>query len=66
MKRTKQTADIINKEKNVPIIIDDRISERDFGEFEGKPTTDFDFNGFWSYKQNEEYDKAENIRDFFN
>lgn len=65
LKRARQTADIINKDKKLPIIIDDRISERDFGEFEGKPTTDFDFNGFWSYKQNQKYDKAENIKDFF-
>ena len=63
LKRAKQTADILNKEKNLPIIIDDRISERDFGEFEGiMSTMDFDFNAFWSYKQN---NKAENIRVFF-
>lgn len=27
--------------------------------------TEFDFNAFWSYKQNLKYNKAENIRDFF-
>lgn len=47
------------------MIIDERVSERDFGEFEGMPNTDFDFNAFWSYKQNLKYDKAENIKDFF-
>lgn len=30
------------------------------------PNTDFDFNAFWSYKQNLKYYKAENIKDFFN
>ena len=65
LKRAKQTADIINQERNIPIIIDERVSERDFGEFEGMPNTDFDFNAFWSYKQNLKYDKAENIKDFF-
>lgn len=65
LKRAIQTAQIINKERNIRIIIDERISERDFGEFEGMPNTDFDFNAFWSYKQNLKYDKAENIRDFF-
>lgn len=65
LKRARQTAEIINKEKNLPIIIDDRISERDFGEFEGMSTMDFDFNAFWSYKQNNKYNKAENIRMFF-
>ena len=47
------------------MIIDERVSERDFGEFEGMPNTDFDFNTFWSYKKNLKYNKAENIRDFF-
>lgn len=65
LKRARQTADIINEEKKLPIIIDDRISKRDFGEFEGKSSTDFNFDKFWSYKQNEIYSKAENIRDFF-
>ena len=65
LKRAKQTTDIINQERNIPIIIDERVSERDFGEFEGMPNTDFDFNAFWSYKQNLKYDKAENIKDFF-
>lgn len=65
LKRAKQTADIINEGRNIPIVIDDRISERDFGEFEGMATTDFDFNAFWSYKQNKKYDKAENIEEFF-
>ena len=65
LKRAKQTADIINQERNIPIIIDERVSERDFGEFEGMPNTDFDFNAFLSYKQNLQYERAENIKDFF-
>ena len=65
LKRAMQTAEIIKQERNIKMIIDERISERDFGEFEGMPNTDFDFNAFWSYKQNLKYDKAENIQDFF-
>ena len=65
LKRAIQTAEIINQERNIKMIIDERVSERDFGEFEGMPNTDFDFNAFWSYKQNLKYDKAENIKDFF-
>ena len=65
LKRAVQTAEIINQGRNIPMIIDGRVSERDFGEFEGRPSTEFDFNAFWSYKQNLKYDKAENIRDFF-
>lgn len=65
--RTIQTAEIITKDRNIPIIIDDSITVRKFGEFKGKKADiDFDFtNGFWSYKANLKYIEAENIRDFF-
>ena len=63
--RAKQTAEIINKDRNIPIIYDDRIIERDFGELEGMKTEDFDFHGFWNYYKNEKYKRAENIQDFF-
>ena len=66
LKRAKETAQIINENRNIPIIVDDRISERDFGEFEGMSKTEFDFEGFWSYKANIEYSRAENIVEFFN
>ena len=66
LKRAKQTADAINNSRDIQIIYDDRISERDFGELEGKRQEDFDFKGFWSYQRNIKYEKAENIRDFFN
>lgn len=65
LKRAVQTAEIINQERNIRMIIDERVSERDFGEFEGMSNTNFDFDAFWSYRQNLKYDKAENIRDFF-
>ena len=66
LKRARETAEIINKDKNKKIIFDDRISERGFGEFEGIETNNFDFNGFWDYYKNYKYETAENIEDFFN
>ncbi len=63
--RAKQTAEVINKDRNIPIIFDNRIIERDFGEFEGKQTKDFDFLGYWNYYKNEQYESAENIKIFF-
>lgn len=65
--RAKQTAEIIVKDRNIPIIFDKDISVREFGEHKGK-VADVDFNfthGFWSYKANIKYERAENIRDFF-
>ena len=66
LKRAKQTAEIINKNRNIPIIYDENVIERDFGEFEGLNKKEFDFEGYWSYKQNNNYEKAENIQEFFN
>lgn len=63
--RTKQTAEIINENKNVSIIYDERIMERDFGEFEGMNITEFNFDDYWNYYKNIKYQKAENITDFF-
>lgn len=63
--RAKETALIINENLKAEIIYDDRISERDFGEFEGMETKDFDFWGYWDYYKNEHYERAENIQDFF-
>lgn len=63
--RAVEAANIINGGRNIQILIDGKLSERDFGEFEGMPTTNFDYEAFWSYKQNIQYNKAENIKDFF-
>lgn len=63
--RAKQTAQIINEGLNAEIIYNERISERDFGEFEGMETKDFDFWGYWDYYKNEKYKRAENIQEFF-
>lgn len=63
--RAKQTAEVINTNRNIPIIYDDRIIERDFGEFEGMETKDFDFDGYWNYYKNMQFERAENIQVFF-
>lgn len=63
--RTRQTAEIINEERNIEILFDDRIKERDYGEFEGLTKDIFGFHDFWIYSKNLRYEKAENIQDFF-
>lgn len=63
--RAYETAQIINKYHHVPLFIDERLIERDFGEFEGKLKSEFDFNEFWDYDLNKTYEKAEDIKSFF-
>ena len=62
LKRAIQTLDIIYK-GNTPIEIDDRVIERDFGEFEGLTRTEFDFNGFWNSNSKQVFKRAESIKD---
>lgn len=60
LKRAKQTAEIINGGRNIPIIFDNQIIERNFGEFEGEKIK---FDEFWDYNVTQKYQKAETIQD---
>ena len=60
LKRAKQTVDIIYNGK-VPVIIDERLIERDFGEFEGLTRKEFDFDGFWNETSKMAYQRAESL-----
>ena len=65
LKRARKTAEIINKNKNCKLIVDEDFTERHFGEFEGKTRKEFPVADFWNYKENFKYQKAECIGDFF-
>lgn len=64
LKRAKQTADIINKDRNIKIIYDERLLEICYGENEGKLHTEFNYDGFWDVINTTEYKGAENVNDF--
>lgn len=66
LKRAKKTAEIIGKGRNIPIIIDERIEERAFGEFEGKTRNEMDFSLLWNYRVNKKFEKAESVGEVFN
>ena len=65
LKRARQTAEIINEDREINIIFDERLRERNYGEFEGTSKSSFDYNEFWAYQKNMKYEKAENVQDFF-
>jgi broad specificity phosphatase PhoE len=73
LKRASETAEIINGFFNVPVIADNRIIERSFGDNEGKTKTEIDemkkqnplIDCSWDYNKNVEYDNIENVQDFF-
>jgi probable phosphoglycerate mutase len=65
MQRTRQTVEILNRGRGIPVIYDERIVERGFGPMEGKTPHDFDFRAFWDYDQNIKLGDAEKIQDLF-
>ncbi len=46
--RARVTASIISDK---PVIIDKRLTERDYGAYELKRKVDIDYNGFWNYSK---------------
>ena len=60
LKRAKKTAEIINEGRNIQIIFDNQIIERNFGEFEGKKIK---FDEFWDYNAHPRYQRAETIQE---
>lgn len=62
LKRALHTLQIIYQ-GNIPIEIDTRVIERDFGEFEGLTRAEFDFKGFWNINSNQKFESAESIQD---
>lgn len=64
--RTRQTTKILLDTRNVPIIIDDRITERKMGILEGKSTKMYDAKSYWNYQLNyDNNEQVEKIKDLF-
>ena len=66
MNRAKQTAEIINKDKNVQTIIDERIRERKLGELEGHEITEKIEKQIWDYDLNYQIQGGESLHEFEN
>ncbi len=62
--RTRQTADIINYKK-MDVIYDNRIVERNSGEYEGKSSKDVDLDSYWNYYSKNKVKGAEEIFHLF-
>lgn len=64
--RTKQTADIVNEGRNLPIYYDDRLLERNFGKYEGTKVKELDFSSFWNLSNQDQSHDEESAVSFFN
>lgn len=65
LKRAKKTAEIIENNRNIPIVINEALIERSFGRYEGKAPEGIEFDELWNYKLNKKYNDAENIEELF-
>lgn len=73
LKRAKETAEIISKNFNAPMIEDKRLMERGFGELEGKTLKEREqlkektpeIDEIWNYSQNSNNYNVEKMKDFF-
>ena len=62
--RTKVLAEIINEGKKIPVIYDDRLMERSYGNLEGLSSTEFNIHDLWDIDINYSKNNVESINDF--
>ncbi len=61
LSRAYQTAEIITEGK-LPIIIDERLNERDYGDFEGHTREEFDYVDYWNFDYNLKENHGESVQ----
>ena len=65
LQRTVDTANAINSNRNIAIVKDTRLIEREFGQYEGTPGKDIDFKKYWDYSKNISDKEIEPVHNFF-
>lgn len=63
--RAKETAEIINTIWKLPIQFDERLRERNFGEFEGQSSKGLDLQALWKQDANPPFTGAEDSLSFY-
>ena len=64
LKRAIQTAMVSNEDRKLPILLDDRISERDLGGLQGEKIEEIDFKTLWVYSDRS-YKNVESTKELF-
>lgn len=65
IKRAKHTLELFNLDKNIPVIIEDRLKERDMGIYEKVPFKELDWDDFWNYNSNLKYLELESMKSVY-
>lgn len=65
IERTKHTLELCNLNKDIPVIIDERIKERNMGIYEKVKFEDVDWEKFWSYNSDLSYSGLESMKSVY-
>lgn len=65
IERAIHTLKLFQLNKNIPVIIDNRLKERDMGKYERVSFTDLDWEKFWGYDTTNEYTELESMKSVY-
>ena len=66
IERAKHTLELFNLDKNIPVIIDERIKERNMGIYEKYSfLKNLDWNIFWNYNSDLKYPELETMKSVY-
>lgn len=65
IERAKHTLELFDLNKNIPIIVDYRLKEREMGIYENIPFDNLDLDIFWNYNSDTKYHEIESMKDVY-
>ena len=65
IERTKETLRLFKLDKNIPVIIEDRIKERNMGIYEKIPFEELNWDEFWNYNSDKFYQELETMKNVY-
>lgn len=65
VERAKDTLKYCELDENIPVMIDERLKERNMGIYEKAKFEDLDWNQFWGYNSHTKYTDLESMKDVY-
>lgn len=65
IQRAKDTLKLFKLDKNIPVIIENRIKERNMGIYENVPFSELKWDEFWNYNSDRSYPELETMKNVY-
>lgn len=65
IERARQTLKLFNLNNNIPVIINEKIKERNMGIYEKIPFDELEWDEFWNYNSDKKYPKLETMKSVY-